>query len=330
MGDQMTKWERLRAAIKGEETDRTCVALWKHYPVDDMTAEGLAQVSLDFQKRFDWDIVKFTPTGTYGVMDWGTETVWQPNNMGVRNAVKFAVTKPEEWKELPKLDASKGFYGQQNKALEITARSLDNSVPILQTIFSPLTTARKMAGDRVFTDMRINPDSFKAGLETITEVTIQFAEEAVKAGAHGMFFATQNGSYRVASEDEYNEIGAAYDLRILNAIKDKVEFMLVHIHGEDTMFKLLTDYPVNMANWHDRITAPTLKEGRSIFSGLVCGGVNEWNTLVSGTPAEIEAEVKEAINQTAGGNRLMVAPGCVVPQHASNDNMMVVRKAVEN
>jgi len=329
MGDQMTKWERLRAAIRGEQTDRTCVALWKHFPVDDMTAEGLAQVSLDFQKRFDWDLVKFTPTGTYGVMDWGTVTEWQPNNMGVRNAVKFAITKPEDWRELPKLDASQGFYGQQNKALDITARSLGNTVPILQTIFSPLTTARKMAGDRVFTDMRLHPELFKAGLETITEVTIQFAEEAVKAGAHGMFFATQNGSYRVVSEAEYNEFGAEYDLRILNAIKDKVEFMLVHIHGEDTMFKLLTDFPVNMANWHDRITAPTLREGRNIFSGLVCGGINEWNTLVSGTPSEIELEVKEAISQTEGGNRLMIAPGCVVPQHASNENMMVVRKAVE-
>jgi len=329
MTDQMNKWERVRAAVKGAPTDRTCAALWRHFPVDDMTAEGLVKRTLDFQAKFDWDLVKFTPTGTYSIMDWGAETAWQPNDMGVRTVVKFGVTKPEEWVSLPKLDATKGFYGQQNKALGMAAKELKGEVPILQTLFSPLTTARKLAGDRIFTDLRKNSAAFKAGMETITEVTIQFALEAVKAGATGMFFATQNGSYRFLNEAEYKEWGAEYDLRILNALREKVEFLLIHIHGEDTMFDMLTKYPVNMANWHDRITAPTLAEGRKKFSGMVVGGINEWNTLVKGSPAEIEAEVKDAIAQTNGGKGLMIAPGCVVPGHAPEEHLMIVRKAVE-
>jgi uroporphyrinogen decarboxylase len=329
MVDQMNKWERIRAAVKGRPTDRTCVALWRHFPVDDMTPEGLAKVSLEFQAKFDWDLVKFTPTGTYGVMDWGAETVWKPNDMGVRTIVKFGVNKPEEWLSLPKLDPTKGFYGQQNQALSLVARELNGQAPLLQTIFSPLTTARKLAGDRIFTDLRTNPAAFKAGMETITEVTIQFALEAVKAGATGMFFATQNGSYRVLNESEYIEWGAEYDLRVLNTLRSKVEFLLVHIHGEDTMYDLLTKYPVDMANWHDRITAPTLSEGRRRFPGMVVGGINEWNTLVTGSVADIEAEVQDAIAQTDGGKGLMIAPGCVVPGHAPEEHLMVVRKAVE-
>jgi uroporphyrinogen decarboxylase len=330
MTESMTKWERLRAAVKCQPTDRTCVALWRHFPVDDMTPEGLASRHLAFQAKFDWDLVKFTPTGTYGVIDWGAETVWQPNNTGVRTVVKFGVNKPEDWLSLPKLDATKGFYGQQNEALGLVARELDGKAPLLQTLFSPLTTARKLAGDRIFTDLRTNPAAFRAGMETITEVTIQFALEAVKAGATGMFFATQQGSYRLLNELEYREWGVEYDLRILNALRPKVEFLMAHIHGEDTMWDLFRKYPVDMVNWHDRITAPTLREGRKLFPGTLVGGINEWSTLVTGSAAAIEAEVQDAIAQTDGGKGLMIAPGCVVPGHAPEDNLMIVRKAVEN
>jgi uroporphyrinogen decarboxylase len=329
MKDGMTKWERIRAAIKGQETDRVCVALWRHFPVVDMTAEGLANEALNFQNKYDWDLIKFTPTGTYSIMDWGAETTWQPNNMGVRTVVKFGVNSAEEWHTLPKLDATKGFYGQQNVALSLLAKQIKGNTPILQTIFSPLTTARKLAGDRIFTDLRTNPQLFKEGMETITEVTIQFTLEAIKAGATGIFFATQCGSYRLLNEAEYREFGDTYDRRVLDAVKGKAEILLIHIHGEDTMYDMLTKYPVNAVNWHDRITAPSLKVGRSQFSGLLAGGINEWNTLVTGSSSAIEAEVQDAIRQV-NGRGLLIAPGCVVPRHAPEENLMVVRKAVEN
>ena len=49
----MIKFERLTAAIKGEETDRVCVALWKHFPVDDTTPESLARMKLTPPCRVD-------------------------------------------------------------------------------------------------------------------------------------------------------------------------------------------------------------------------------------------------------------------------------------
>ncbi len=327
MSEQMTKFERLNAAIKGEETDRVCVALWKHFPVADMTPEGLADSAIAFQKKYDWDLVKFTPTGTYGIMDWGAETVWKPNDMGVRTTVKFGVTDVEQWPRLERLDVTKGQYGASNQALALAAKEFNGKAPVLQTIFSPLTTARKLAGDRIFVDMRTHPEMFKQGLEIITEVTLRFCEEALKAGADGFFFATQNASYRVVSDSEYCDFGEYYDRRIMDAIKDKVQFNVIHIHGEDTMWQSMMRYPVNMVNWHDRITQPSLAEARKYFNGLLCGGINEWNTLVTGPVAAIEAEVKDAIAQVHGRG-LMIAPGCVVPGHAPEEHLMVVRRAV--
>jgi uroporphyrinogen decarboxylase len=34
---EMSHWERVRAALKGEETDRVPISLWRHWPVEDET-----------------------------------------------------------------------------------------------------------------------------------------------------------------------------------------------------------------------------------------------------------------------------------------------------
>jgi uroporphyrinogen decarboxylase len=327
MVDEMTKWERLRAAMKGQATDRVPVALWRHFPVDDQTPEGLAAKTVEFQNRYDWDLVKFTPTGTYGIEDWGAETVWKQNDMGVRTIVKHGVMAADQWPQLENYEVTQGYIGRQIVALGLAAQALKDEAPILQTVFSPLTTARKLAGDRIFSDLRTHAEEFKAGLAVITEVTTRFAQESLKAGAHGIFFATQQASYRLLSEAEYREFGLAYDLQILNAIRPSAEVLMLHMHGEDIMFHLTKEYPIDIVNWHDQITAPSLKEARQQFDGAVAGGVNEWHTLLYGKPKEIREEVAQSISQT-GGCGYLVAPGCVIPGNTPDESIWAVRKAV--
>lgn len=325
---KMTKWERIRATVKGEDTDRTPVALWRHFPLDDENPEKLAEVTLDFQEQYDWDLVKFTPTGTYGIVDWGTETTWYPNEMGTRTVTKFGVTSSGGWERLENLDVNRGTLANQNLAVGISARALKGKVPLLQTIFSPLTTARKLAGNRIFEDLRKTPDLFKHGLETITEVTLRFALEALKAGADGIFFATQLASHRVMNEQEYLEFGEVYDRRILKAIRPQAQIVILHIHGEDIFFNLANRYPVDFVNWHDRITAPNLAEARAQTNVALAGGVNEWQTLQKGTISAIEAELRQAI-QATGSHKYMLAPGCVIPVNTPQEHIIAVRNIVE-
>jgi len=325
MTSEMTHWERIRTAMKGEAVDHVPVSLWKHWPVDDETPAGLAAVMLSWQKEYDFDLIKFMPTGTYGIEDWGAETIYQANYNGTRTVTKFGVTSLEQWPKLRQLDVTKGYLGNQIAAVQLVAEELKNSVPILQTVFSPLTTARKLAGDRIFTDMRLHPETFKTGLQTIADVTARFALESIRAGAHGIFFASQCDTYRLLSQDEYKAFGQFYDLQLFEAIKDETQLNMVHAHGEDIMFDLMAGYPAEMINWHDRLTWPSLKQAQERYSGLLVGGINEWQTLLHGPVEAIKAEVKEAIAQT-GGQRLMVGPGCVIPTHTP---AVHVRAAIE-
>ena len=74
------------------------------------------------------------------------------------------MTSAEAWPRLARLSPTEGRLGQEVKALALAAEALNGEVPILQTVFSPLTTAVKLAGDRVFADLRRHPDLFEAGL----------------------------------------------------------------------------------------------------------------------------------------------------------------------
>src|SRR6266487_4380954 len=155
--DRMTHRERLMAAMRGADLDRPPVSVWRHFPIVDMTAAGLADATVAYQKQFDWDLVKFMPTGVYSVVDYGVETDWIPNNRGVRTPRALRITHPDQWRQLPRLKARDGFLGQQNRALQLTVQQLGTDVPILQTVFSPLTTARKLAGDAVFQHLPDGP-----------------------------------------------------------------------------------------------------------------------------------------------------------------------------
>ena len=325
----MDHWKRIEAALSGEPASRPLIALWRHFPHDDQSPERLAAQTLRWQQRWDFDLVKFMPSGTYGVEDWGAVSASQNAPNGARDVVRAGIRDLEDWTKLAVLDTSKGVYGMQNQALALAAKELGGRVPILQTVFSPLTTARKLAGDRVFADMRRAPDVLEKALSIITDVTIRFAREAIACGAHGLFFATQLASHRLVTTDEYDRFGRAYDLQVFNELRGATRLNMLHVHGVDTMFEKLAAYPVEMINWHDRLTEPTLRHAARIFPGLLIGGLNEGKTLVDGTAGDIEREVHDALTQCPDG-RFMIAPGCVLHTRTSNDSIKAVLRAANS
>jgi uroporphyrinogen decarboxylase len=323
----MDKRERLQAVIKGERADRVPVALWRHFPVDDQRPEDLAASTLAFQQQYDFDFVKVTPASSFCVKDWGAEDAWRGDPEGTRAYTRRVVARPEDWTALRVLDPRAGHLGAQLRALELIRDGLGGRTPFIQTIFSPLSQARNLAGaEDLAVHVRQHPDELKAALAVITETTLRFVEAAQRTGIDGIFYAVQMASTRIFAESEYREFGEPHDRQILEAAR-VFWLNVAHVHGDAVMFDLVARYPAQVINWHDRETPPGLAEGQRQFSGAVCGGIRQWETMVRGTPGQVRAEARQAIEAT-GGRRFILGTGCVTPIVAPWANLRAARDAV--
>lgn len=327
MSKRWTKRERLEATIAGEAVDRPAVALWRHWPVDDQRAESLVRATLDFQRAYDWDFIKVMPSSNYCLADWGAESRWVGNQEGTREWGARVIREPEDWLRLPVLDPARGMLGEMGQALVEIGRAVGEEIPFIMTIFNPLAQAKNLAGEALLPHLRQYPDALRAGLETITETTLRTIEAYRRSGIAGIFLALQHATYDLLSEAEYRTFGRPFDLRILEAART-FWFNVLHLHGNHVMFDLVTDYPVQAINWHDRETPPSLREALARFPGALIGGIRQWETLLRGTPEQVRSEVQDAVAQT-GGRRLIVGTGCVTPITAPLGNLRAVREAVE-
>lgn len=327
MSTRMAKRQRLEATFAGQSVDRPAVALWRHWPVDDQDGAQLARATLDFQRLYDFDFIKVTPSSNYCVAGYGAETTWLGNQEGTRQWGPRLIQAPEDWTKLKPLDPHEGLLGEVLKANQIIGQDVGENVPFIQTIFNPLSQAKNLAGERLLADIRQHPEAVKAGLATITESIIRFIEAIKPAGAAGIFLAVQHASYDRLTEAEYREFCQPLDLQILEATEG-MWFNLIHLHGLNVMFDLVADYPVQVINWHDVETPPSLSEAQRRTDKALCGGLRQWETMLRGTPDTIQAEARAAIEAT-GGQRFILGTGCVTPITAPTGNIRAARQAVE-
>ena len=307
----MNHWERIRATLDGQETDRPPICLWRHWPIEDHeSAHSLATAMVRWQRELDCDLVKHAPAGSYVIEDWGGRTAYLPEKspaLGVRAITQHAVRTTKGWPELEQLDVTAGHLGMQLEALRLLADQLAGSVPILQTIFGPLNIAPKLAGPLAFSDLRENAAVFRQGLQIIAETTARFAIESIRAGADGILFVAPCDPH-LYSEQEYREFGVPWDRLILDTVRPEAEIIIALLLGREVMFDLIAGYPVDGLNWPDRNVGPSLREARERFGGVLMGGIDERQTLLNGPAAAIEAEIEDAVAQ-CDGRRLLVCPG---------------------
>jgi uroporphyrinogen decarboxylase len=327
----MNKQERVDAALQGQPVDTVPISFWGHDYVRECSAEGLASAMLDNYRRYDWDYMKVNPRASYHVEDWGAEL--RPS--GDPNAgpiwIRPAVTTAADWRRLRPLEPDRGVLGEQLEALRLIRDGIAGEAYFMQTIFSPLSVAKYLVGNDpqpVKTTMADDPDGLRVALETITQTFIAYALACLEAGASGIFFATTGWAARGAlSEEEYRRFGREYDLRVLDAVKDRGRLNVLHNCGEGIYFDLLADYPVHAISWAATLPGnPTLAEGLTRTDKAVMGGVSEKTTLPDGAPEDVAAEVRQALRET-GGVRLLLAPGCSIPPRTPAANLAAAASA---
>jgi len=335
----LTKEQRIKAALRSEDVDRIPVSAWRHFSDVDQDPRALAEAQWEFTKKYDYDFIKLMPFGTYTIQDWGAKIKIYCNRYKEPIVEDYGIHEPGDWLRLKPLPAIYGTWGKQLQLAQWMQRLSKGRVPYLQTIFSPLTIAKKLSGDRFHNDLLEHPQKIHEALKVITETNLNFIKANIQAGVSGFFYAIQVASSDVITLEEYREFSKPYDMEVINSYAEQTYFNVIHMHGDHVFFREVMDLPVNCLNWHDRHTYPDFREARALTKKCFLGGIQEVPEFVGrelkynsylGThkPEEIVAHIREAVSMV-DGRGLIIGPGCVVDPKASSENLTAVRKAVE-
>lgn len=323
----MTKKERVYAAVTGQQPDRLPYSFWTHFPGIDLDPVQQAEHTYQFYKKYDLDIIKTMNNGMYAIEDLGCKIDYsQISQGGVAKVIYSPIANPDDWKKIRLCDPKEGTLARELHALELLMEKLNgDDVPVLFTVFSPLTTADKVSQKQVLNHIAMGyGDQVKTALEKIAESTALLAKRALELGASGIFFASQMSNYNLISAKMYREYGEPYD-RIVLENCSAGWLNVLHAHGNDILFEILKDYPVQVFNWHAWESLPTPREAQLLTGKCIMGGLNRTD-ITQGHRNEILSQIFQCYQELGGRNHILT-PGCVIRYPLDEEMLYFVRQA---
>ena len=313
-----------------EMADRPPVAAWGHTYRQEWSAADLATITVEKARRFGWDFVKFQLRASVFAEAFGS--VYQPSGHSLRAPILVAPAVPdlEAWRSVELVNPK--VFDDQVESIGMVALELGPEVPVIQTVFSPITVGGYLVGksqSRMVRELRKHPGLVGPALDRVAQALVDFSRRSIEAGAAGIFYAISGYAGRkVMPENVYRELVLPHDLAVLDALPKEAWFNVLHLCGSNLNFGLARDLPTQAVSWsiHNQGN-PSLAEGREIASRAVMGGLSQRQTLVYGPPPKIEEEARAAVRDT-GGRGLILAPGCSVPPRVGEKNIAAFASAL--
>lgn len=340
---ELSKRERVGAALNGEVVDRVPVSAWRHFIPEERQPETLAQASLNHFHNFDWDWLKVNPRATYYAEAWGNQYDFNHYDSVLPELLSGPLNSPADLEKIQLLNPTAGIFAEQLQLVRLIKAGIGDA-HFLQTVFSPLSVLAFLVArakthniadvvqaqyDGLHQYIRENPKGTHEALSSIAATLGQYAAATLDAGASGLFFAiVKLARQGVLSEAEFEEFGKPYDLQVLKAVEG-APFNMLHICGPYAYFDAVTDYPVHAINWatvgqHN----PTIAEASHRTGKALVGGVDEVGTLQTGTPEQVIGEALAAIRAT-NGRHLLLTPGCGTNMDVPDANLHALWQAAD-
>lgn len=315
----MNKCERVYAALEGQPVDRVPLSLWRHFHKQDQTPAGLASATLAFYHKYDFDLIKLTPSEFYAIEDWGAQIAHSKDDVQPPRLKKPVIKKPEDWRYLNTLTPTEGSYGATLETVKLVTDQLSrDDAPVLMTVFSPMTIAHQLAGENLLEHLESHSTDVQIGLATIAETTSRFAFAALEAGAGGIFFTSQFSRSDLLTEKMCLDFVVRYDLIALERVKTQPVPLVLHLHGEHVYFETSNQYPAHAISWHNHAAGLSLDDALPLTSKTLMTGLDT-DLLEHGQPEEIVAQARQAMK--TAGQRLILAPACTIPPSTPPENL---------
>ncbi len=310
--------------------DRPPVGAWGHTYHEEWSPDALAAITVERARRFGWDFVKFQPRASCFAEAFGS--VYHPSGHRLRAPILIQAAVPDVGSWATVKLVNRKALDDQVESIGMVARELGPDIPVIQTVFSPITVGGYLVGksqSRIVRELRKHPEIVGPALDRIAEGLADFSRRSVEAGAAGIFYAVSGYAGRkVMPEEAYRDLVLGYDLAVLNSLPPKAWLNVLHLCGSNLNFGLARDLPAQAVSWsiHNQGN-PSLVEGREAAGRAVMGGLSQRATLVYGPPPRIAEEARRAVEET-GGRGLLLAPGCSVPPRVRETNLAAMISGV--
>jgi uroporphyrinogen decarboxylase len=325
----MTSRERTLAALKGEPVDRPPAGFWGHDFLREWSAEGLAAAMVESVRTYGYDYLKVNPRATYYAEAWGCRYRASTDGVSSPEPIAWVLSEAADLEKVRAADGVGGPFAEQLEAFRMIRSELGD-LPLVQTVFSPLSVVGRLTNERSLPRrwMAETPDALHRALRAVTETLAAYARACLDAGADGIFFATTEwATHDVLTVEQYNTFGRPYDLQVLEAVAG-APMNILHVCRPNNMLAELLDYPVAVFNWAQHAPGNlSLADVLPKTTNAVMGGVDERHALLRGSPDDVRAQVREALDQT-GGRRFLLAPGCSIEPTTPPENIRAALHAV--
>jgi uroporphyrinogen decarboxylase len=341
----MTSMERFEAALNHETPDYVPVSLFggifeTHFvPGMDVVSYGatglnMAKAHIAFYETIGGDNIYCLSDMGLIVQGWGVR-MKLPSEPDIHMALgEFPVKEPGDWEKLevldPRIDGRMRLYLD---ACRICHDRYGEKVPIGVSLPSPFTTTTHVCSmEDTLVHLMTEPEALKKGLKTITATIADFINACIDNGAFFTGYLTTRASKEITTEEQYREFGMPYDVEVFQKTPGAIH--IPHICGVEPMFDVVADMAKASSNvkgisWWDQGAKPNLKEAKTKWGKQLAlmAGYDHTNTMVTGTPTDVEKQVAESCKIAMPGSGFILAPGCEVSPKTPRYNMKALIKA---
>lgn len=297
-GSRLTSRERIDRVLRGADVDRIPFSLWHHFGLESQGPETHAKATIDFHKKYGTDLVKVMSDFPY------------PKSAGA-------------WHELRQVSSP---FPAQVKALEQIRLGLGGEAHFVETIFNPWNVAEKLSSKEEVQRLKSEqPQKLLDALEAIAKSEANHAKLAVQAGASGIFLAIANAQAGILTADEYRKFSEPFDRLVLKAV-GRAPLNILHLHGDRVHLDQFWTGWSAAINYSEHETGTSFLQARSKYEGLLIGGIDQ-RSYRTQSVKDLRKDAEIAREQTR--KKLILAPGCSVPNESTPEELIRLKQAVE-
>ena len=290
------KRERMLQWLAGK-TDRnyTPAAFFLHFGEAYKTGSAAAERHLEYFRQTGMDFVKIQFEQTYERQEF--------------------LQKPSDWSKLTlrKID----FYEPLLQTVRELVKSSKRDALILMTLYSPYMCAGQCATAPVLhRHLEESPDAVKRGLDILTESQLIFVRACIREGIDGFYMSTQGSEAKQFSTAKIflNYVKPA-DLVSMKEIAAACPFNILHVcdyNAPYSNYDAVLDYPGHVINCNTKLIDHQLppQEISKLFKRPYMGGMDRHGILATGTPEQVETEIKRVVKSSP--RQFILAADCTV------------------